>query len=228
MKGGIYMISCIISGKFYIGSTIDFRKRFNGHKSYLRNNKHHNPHLQNAWNKYGEENFEFVKLEFVNSDSLILREQEYIDIFLPKYNIRKIAESNLGLGQSDKHKAYIETIKGKPRIISESHRENLRLSAKTRKVNITEKMRENGKRVITEYNKSDNHKKVASEVGKKYGAINIRAAHKIKKDKFTEITIKIFELRNKGLLGKEIATELGISLITVRRKLNGKRYGKDK
>jgi len=60
-EGGIYIILSKIDGKKYIGQTIGFKKRFKYHRITLRGNKHRNPHLQHAWNKYGEENFEFIE-----------------------------------------------------------------------------------------------------------------------------------------------------------------------
>ena len=57
-KGGIYKITNIIKGNFYIGSSINVEKRMYEHKRMLRKNKHTNIHLQRSWNKYGEKDFE--------------------------------------------------------------------------------------------------------------------------------------------------------------------------
>lgn len=59
MKVYIYEIISKLSGIKYIGSTVNFKARFDNHKRDLRKNDHHNQYLQNSWNKYGEENFEF-------------------------------------------------------------------------------------------------------------------------------------------------------------------------
>jgi len=59
MKQGIYTIKNIITKQLYIGSAINILSRFNKHKEQLRKNKHFNFHLQNSWNKYGENNFLF-------------------------------------------------------------------------------------------------------------------------------------------------------------------------
>ena len=65
-KPGIYKIENLINGKIYIGSaSINFIIRWNSHKNELKNNKHPNIHLQNAWNLYGEENFVFEVIEEV-------------------------------------------------------------------------------------------------------------------------------------------------------------------
>jgi predicted GIY-YIG superfamily endonuclease len=56
---GVYIINNKLNGHNYIGSSINIKQRFAQHKSTLRHNTHRNQHLQNAWNKYGEENFDF-------------------------------------------------------------------------------------------------------------------------------------------------------------------------
>ena len=61
MSGGIYFIKCEANDFTYVGSTKDFEKRFSKHRSDLLRNSHVNPHLQNAFNKYGEDSFVFVK-----------------------------------------------------------------------------------------------------------------------------------------------------------------------
>jgi group I intron endonuclease len=77
MISGIYKILNKINGKFYIGSSINIKTRWSKHKSLLRNNKHDNEHLQNAWNIYGEDNFEFIIL-YETEQCLLLQEEENI------------------------------------------------------------------------------------------------------------------------------------------------------
>ena len=78
---GVYKITNIINGKSYIGSSINIYDRWREHKRELRKNKHHSTHLQSAWNKYGEENFEFIILEECNKDETLQREQYYLDTY---------------------------------------------------------------------------------------------------------------------------------------------------
>lgn len=61
----IYRIRNIVNQKFYVGSTINSKERFRTHRSKLRRGVHHTPHLQAAWNKYGEECFKFEIMEEV-------------------------------------------------------------------------------------------------------------------------------------------------------------------
>lgn len=81
--GGIYRITCVESGKSYIGSTKhSFKVRWNQHIYRLNKQFHYNQHLQNAWVKRGEDSFEFCVLEPVRFvEDLIYREQVWIDIY---------------------------------------------------------------------------------------------------------------------------------------------------
>lgn len=79
MNSGIYAIINKETDKFYIGSTKDFDKRKYQHFSELEKGKHRNIYLQNSWNKYGKEVFEFKILERVGVENLREREQWYID-----------------------------------------------------------------------------------------------------------------------------------------------------
>ncbi len=103
---GIYIVKNIINGKRYVGSAINIQKRFCEHQHDLIHNNHDNDYLQKAWNKYGKDNFEFSILEKIKNPSLLIeREQHYLDSLQTfddryGYNIRKHAESNLGLHHS--------------------------------------------------------------------------------------------------------------------------------
>lgn len=80
---GIYCIENLSSKKIYIGSSKDIRVRVeSGHFRSLRLNEHVNRHLQNSFNKYGEDSFIAFVLEECPLEKLIEREQFYIDFFL--------------------------------------------------------------------------------------------------------------------------------------------------
>ncbi|MFQ5857558.1 MAG: GIY-YIG nuclease family protein [Anaerolineae bacterium] len=76
---GVYQIRCVPTGKIYIGSAVDLEHRWEQHRRSLRRGDHHNIYLQSAWDKYGEANFEFSVLEFVDPADLLRAEQEWID-----------------------------------------------------------------------------------------------------------------------------------------------------
>lgn len=81
MKICIYKIINLIDNKIYIGQTINYTKRKRNHINKLKNNKHHNEHLQNSWNKYGEESFSFEIIEECKIAELDKKEKYYIDIY---------------------------------------------------------------------------------------------------------------------------------------------------
>jgi len=103
IKSGIYKIANKTTNKIYIGSAVNIDKRWNIHINELDKNIHSNSYLQNAWNKYGREDFIFLVIENTdrNKKILIEREQYYLDLEKPYirnigYNIYKTANSPLG------------------------------------------------------------------------------------------------------------------------------------
>ena len=92
-SSGVYRILCIPTGKIYIGSAVDLRKRWYKHWWSLRRGKHHNIFLQHAWNKYGEAHFEFSVLELVDVSGLLHAEQAWI-------NRTGCADRNIGFNMS--------------------------------------------------------------------------------------------------------------------------------
>ena len=79
---GIYKITCLANEKVYIGSSIDLDRRYSDHLKNLKNQTHCNPHLQNAWNKYGSESFTFEVIQYVPYLArLIFWEQLYLDYY---------------------------------------------------------------------------------------------------------------------------------------------------
>ncbi len=88
---GIYIIKNIINHNVYIGQTVrDFEPRFAEHKYKLNKNIHSNPHLQNAWNKYGQNNFQFIKFLYCDVALLSFWEEQIYTSFpdFIRYNIK--------------------------------------------------------------------------------------------------------------------------------------------
>lgn len=94
---GIYAIENTKTGRVYIGSTKNHKRRWDTHRQRLHRGRHVNPYLQHAWDKYGENNFAFKLIETVPRDSdLLTREQHYLDIGFKEdslYNIAKKADA---------------------------------------------------------------------------------------------------------------------------------------
>ena len=75
---GIYEVVCLANDKIYVGSSKDIYFRFRRHIMFLRNNKHINQHLQNAFNKYGRDSFVLRIIETCEIEDLIERENFWI------------------------------------------------------------------------------------------------------------------------------------------------------
>lgn len=126
---GIYSITCKTNNKIYIGSAagtkgskrkIGFYRRWYEHIDKLNNNKHANKHLQNAWNKYGQSDFEFNIIEFCAKEECENKELYYINYYDSTnhnkgFNI--IKQSNFhNFNFTNEHKEKIsKALKGKKR-----------------------------------------------------------------------------------------------------------------
>jgi len=102
-QSGIYKITNRKSGKVYVGSAVNLRKRFTEHRWSLRQNKHYNKHLQNSWNLYGEDSFVFEIIELCPPASLLKKETSWIarlEACENGYNICQTASNRLGAKDS--------------------------------------------------------------------------------------------------------------------------------
>ena len=113
---GVYQIKNIVTGDYYIGSSCNLRQRICDHRRRFANNQHENSHLQRAWNKYGEQAFEFKVLLLCDVERKLSIEQGFIDLFKPAYNIAKDAKAPMqGRHHTDEMKRHMsEALKGKP------------------------------------------------------------------------------------------------------------------
>jgi group I intron endonuclease len=105
-KSGIYMFFNMVSGKRYVGSSVNIYNRIHEHIHNLKNNVSHNAHFQSSWNKYGEDAFMFCVLEFCPEEIRFDREQYYIDCLKPEYNLTLNVVANFGheVSQETKNK----------------------------------------------------------------------------------------------------------------------------
>lgn len=85
---GIYCIKNKVNNMVYIGLSKNIHNRWIEHKYRLNTHIHPNTKLQNAWDKYGEDNFEFIVLEKCDYDVIYEREKYWIkNINLLKENL---------------------------------------------------------------------------------------------------------------------------------------------
>ena len=112
-KSGIYEIKCLANKKVYIGSSIDIKRRWGEHRYQLKNNRHHSTRLQRSWNKYGQDNFEFNRIEEVDENILIEYEQKWMDLkqsFSREFGLNNRAFADTGEWMRDtRSKKYIIT-----------------------------------------------------------------------------------------------------------------------
>lgn len=84
-KCGIYCIRNLVNNKVYIGKSRNIYNRIATHINELRRrSKNENRHLIHAWFKYGEDNFDYYVLEYLNIDEDLLRNRELY--WMQKYN----------------------------------------------------------------------------------------------------------------------------------------------
>lgn len=108
---GIYKITDIVSGRYYIGSSVNTARRWLQHKYRLDRGTHPNPILQSAWSARGENAFAFCVIEEVDLESdLLPREQHWLDASLSSQdrmcmNVLTIAGSCLGAKRSPETRA---------------------------------------------------------------------------------------------------------------------------
>lgn len=100
-NSGVYFIRNCVTKTIYVGHSSDIRERFNSHKSMLRRGKHNNPHLQNSWNKYGQESFVFRQIVVAYNITLRNEIEKYI---IKKFKLKGKKLYNFGDGgDAQKH-----------------------------------------------------------------------------------------------------------------------------
>jgi group I intron endonuclease len=100
-KIGVYVWINTINKKVYIGSSVNLRSRIYTYFSPVSLSKTPNAPLTRAFTKYTHDDFIFGILEYGEDPKDILNlEQKYLDLYLPEYNILKIAGSPLGQKRS--------------------------------------------------------------------------------------------------------------------------------
>ncbi len=106
---GIYTITNKITGKLYIGESLDIYRRWHDeHIPQLRKNRHYNKALQSDFNKYGEENFSFEILERYSGNDPISTKARIL--ILESYFITQFGKTGISLYNSEN--TLVEILKG--------------------------------------------------------------------------------------------------------------------
>lgn len=91
-KSGIYYIYNSVDSRVYIGSTVDFWRRYTDHKNKLMSGTHGNKYLQSFVNKYGINTLSFKLKALCKNTCLLFNEKYYIDTIKPEFNIKSIVQ----------------------------------------------------------------------------------------------------------------------------------------
>ena len=168
-KSGIYLIKNNENGKKYVGSSSDITRRFYLYYSLYHITLRKNSLICRALLKYGYSKFSVEILEYCDPNILIEREQYYIDLLKPEYNMLKVAGSSRGykILESTKNKISLSKLgikhKAETLIKIRKHLADLNLS-KSFKVEVTDVIT---KQVIT----YDSIPKAAEALGCSEGTI---------------------------------------------------------
>jgi group I intron endonuclease len=107
---GIYKIESIKKpDRIYIGSAKIIHDRWAVHKYQLKGNRHHSIKLQRHYNKYGLNDLKFTVLLSCGLDDMIEKEQYFIDVYNPYFNVSQKAGSQLGRTVSAETREKIRT-----------------------------------------------------------------------------------------------------------------------
>ena len=111
-----------LNNNTYVGSGLNLSKRVGDYYKKSALNRNLRP-IHAALLKYGHENFSLEILEYCKADELIVREQYYLDLLIPEYNVLTRAYSLLGFKHSPENIA-----KFKLKKISQEHKDILSLT----------------------------------------------------------------------------------------------------
>jgi group I intron endonuclease len=170
---GIYGIRNMVNGKWYIGQSVNIEKRKQVHFTQLKYGAHHNQHLQMAYQKYGEDSFEFRILENISVDMLDVREQAWIAYYKADdsqygYNLdsggslrkRHSAETRLKMSASQKGRVFSQETK---RRMSEAGKTKVFFAEQCRKLSVSHQGKRHSEDAKRKIGKASKDRGVSSE-----------------------------------------------------------------
>ena len=104
---GIYKITNLINGKFYVGSSSNVRHRLYEHLSKLRRQIHSNQHLQHSFSLYGESQHHSEETKKLMSEA---KKKAYLGKNNPNFGNKWTEEQKQRMSAT--HKALMEAKRG--------------------------------------------------------------------------------------------------------------------
>ena len=95
-RPGVYRLQNIVTGRFYIGSSVNVYKRYYRHRQVLREGLKENIRISEDCEKHGIKSFVFGVIEYCEKQDLKMREQYYFELTKPAYNVWKNIYSAAG------------------------------------------------------------------------------------------------------------------------------------
>ncbi len=119
-KSGVYCLINNINGHAYVGSSINLTSRMRSYlnNTFLKSKQNINMPITKALLKYEQSNFTLLILQYVEPESLAIKETFYITLLMPYYNVLKQAYSSLGYKHTEETKKLLSKL-GSNRIHSD-------------------------------------------------------------------------------------------------------------
>lgn len=111
-KSGVYCLMNKINGHAYVGSSINLASRMRNYlnNTFLKSKQNVNKPIVKALLKYDQSNFALLILEYVEPESITVRETFYITHVMPYYNVLKQGYSSLGYIHTEETKKLLSEL----------------------------------------------------------------------------------------------------------------------
>ena len=111
-KSGVYYLINNINGHTYVGSSINLASRMRNYlnNTFLKSKQNVNMPIVKALLKYDQSHFSLLILEYVEAESLTIRETYYITSLIPYYNVLKQGYSSLGYKHTEETKKLLSEL----------------------------------------------------------------------------------------------------------------------
>lgn len=102
---GVYAMRNLVNGKRYVGSSVNLNQRRLCHLNHAKHQRHKNKIIQHEFNMFGAEAFDFQILEECSPETIITREQWWLNFIKPEYNVQPNAGTCRGRVHSEEAKS---------------------------------------------------------------------------------------------------------------------------